>query len=458
MRLKEFTVTGLFGLFNHSIPFHLDQQITIIHAPNGYGKTVIFKLINGFFGNSLGLFGRVEFSMVRFTFDDGTAVTIVPHATDRDHNPTKTESRFLVSLTKGSQKLENWEPRELTDRPRNLPMNLHVIERYITNVTRIGPREYRDDATGETLSVFEAIERNIDRLPAQMREVLAIPKWLTELRQSIHCELIETQRLMIVHKRNRRSWEAPDTPPFMSTVKTFSNQLVEHIKQTLANNATLSTALDRTFPARVLARLSRPTDAPNEHELRTKLSELEQQRTRLTNVALLDKSNESTLIPQAQMEPATRKFLGEYIDDTQKKLSAYDDLLERIEVLLKIVNSRFQFKTLSIDRGSGFVFTDILGRHVSLESLSSGEQHELVLAYGLLFNTKPGSLILLDEPEISLHVAWQKRFLADLRSIIALSPMDVVLSTHSPQLIGGNLDLTVQLRGPERAGESRGRN
>ena len=79
------------------------------------------------------------------------------------------------------------------------------------------------------------------------------------------------------------------------------------------------------------------------------------------------------------------------------------------------------------------------------------EQHELVLVYRLLFKTQPGTLLLVDEPEISLHIAWQKRFLSDLRQIITLSPMDVVLSTHSPQLIGGNLDLTVQLEAPAQA-------
>src|SRR3984957_13857054 len=95
--------------------------------------------------------------------------------------------------------------------------------------------------------------------------------------------------------------------------------------------------------------------------------------------------------------------------------------------------------------------TDSRKKKVALESLSSGEQHELVLVYGLLFKTQPGTLLLVDEPEISLHIAWQKRFLADLRQIIALTPMDVVLATHSPQLIGGSLDLTVQLEAPAQS-------
>lgn len=72
---------------------------------------------------------------------------------------------------------------------------------------------------------------------------------------------------------------------------------------------------------------------------------------------------------------------------------------------------------------------------VDPKDLSSGEQHELVLFFDLIFGQSEGRLILIDEPEISLHIAWQKRFIPDIKRIIALSPMDVVISTHSPQLI-----------------------
>ena len=68
--------------------------------------------------------------------------------------------------------------------------------------------------------------------------------------------------------------------------------------------------------------------------------------------------------------------------------------------------------------------------------LSSGEQHELVLLYDLLFNVQPGALVLIDEPEISLHVSWQKRFIEDLQRISRLVKFRSVVATHSPQIAG----------------------
>jgi predicted ATP-binding protein involved in virulence len=68
--------------------------------------------------------------------------------------------------------------------------------------------------------------------------------------------------------------------------------------------------------------------------------------------------------------------------------------------------------------------------------------------YELLFKVPPQSLILIDEPELSLHVAWRKRFIEDLSSIIELGGFSALIATHSPQIINNRWDLTVNLSGP----------
>jgi predicted ATP-binding protein involved in virulence len=88
------------------------------------------------------------------------------------------------------------------------------------------------------------------------------------------------------------------------------------------------------------------------------------------------------------------------------------------------------------------------GSELDLEMLSSGEQHELVLLYDLLFETSKNALVMIDEPELSLHVAWQDEVLKDLLEMAELSDFDVLLATHSPLIIGDRWDLTVELKGP----------
>lgn len=51
-------------------------------------------------------------------------------------------------------------------------------------------------------------------------------------------------------------------------------------------------------------------------------------------------------------------------------------------------------------------------------------------------------MILIDEPEISLHIAWQQSFLEDMEAIAKLSNIRMMIATHSPDIINGRWDLT----------------
>lgn len=67
------------------------------------------------------------------------------------------------------------------------------------------------------------------------------------------------------------------------------------------------------------------------------------------------------------------------------------------------------------------------------------------MLFELIFRAKDNVLVLVDEPEISLHIAWQKEFLRDLKRIINLQNVSAIISTHSPQIIDNNWHLVVDL-------------
>ncbi len=120
----------------------------------------------------------------------------------------------------------------------------------------------------------------------------------------------------------------------------------------------------------------------------------------------------------------------------------------KVDLYAAIINERFMHKDVVLDPEKGLLITTTDGRVLPPEYLSSGEQHVLYLYYELLFNIGPDSLILIDEPELSLHILWQQEFLSDLGRIIDLSEFDIVVATHSPQIIHDRWDLAVELKGP----------
>ncbi len=53
MQLKEIRIAKLFGHFDHKVPLNNEEKITIITAPNGYGKTMILKVLNSAFNRNM---------------------------------------------------------------------------------------------------------------------------------------------------------------------------------------------------------------------------------------------------------------------------------------------------------------------------------------------------------------------------------------------------------------------
>jgi predicted ATP-binding protein involved in virulence len=114
-------------------------------------------------------------------------------------------------------------------------------------------------------------------------------------------------------------------------------------------------------------------------------------------------------------------------------------------VLLTQVNEQFVNKKLVLDEQHELAVHTAQGERLPLSILSSGEQHQIVLMYDLLFHVKPNTLVMIDEPELSLHMDWQERFIGNLEKIIAVSNIDIVLATHSPYIVNGRNELLVSL-------------
>ena len=73
---------------------------------------------------------------------------------------------------------------------------------------------------------------------------------------------------------------------------------------------------------------------------------------------------------------------------------------------------------------------------VRLKNMSSGEQCIFLLLLGIASKLKDNSLICIDEPELSLHPAWQMSFMnAIINSFSIFNGCHFIISTHSPQII-----------------------
>lgn len=77
-------------------------------------------------------------------------------------------------------------------------------------------------------------------------------------------------------------------------------------------------------------------------------------------------------------------------------------------------------------------------KDVELKSASSGEFHLFTTMIGLMASTRANSLIIIDEPEISLHPNWQMKYLQFIRELFAGTDRvtsHIIIATHSHFLV-----------------------
>lgn len=456
MKINRISIKNLFGIFNHEIPLNTKDHITIIHGPNGYGKTILLTLMNAIFNSQYHELRRIPFSGLSINFDDNSILSLKKnndlHAKERKNSKNGNSITFEFSKQSGKQKSFPIETLDHYD----LPFPLGIIESKIPGIIRISRFNWRYLPTQEELSLEDILERFGNRLSRLFPFAVDVkakkePSWLRKIKNSININFIEAQRLLTSSgssSRSRLKNEYDEHPSMIPAVNKYSEELAEAIQSKLSEYGSLSHSLDRTFPTRLVK--GKPLIEPTIDELKKELNELEEKRSQLMAAGLLDKGKEIDFKDLQKIDKSNINVLSVYIRDVKNKLSVFDELTDKIDLMVKIINNRFLFKKLSMSKKEGFVLKTTSGKSLPLTRLSSGEQHELVLLYELLFKVKPDSLILIDEPELSLHVVWQQQFLKDLQEITTLVGFDVLIATHSPQIINDRWDLTVELEGPKK--------
>lgn len=431
MKLKKLIVKDLFGHFNHVIPFH-EEHITIITAPNGYGKTIVLKIIDAIFNKNFGFLSRLDFSSIELVTSEGSLVIT-------KDLPSENPGVLIISFDGLEQDTYRYRHERIIRNIKRFPA--HVLESRLPFLSRIGEMEWVDDRTGDVVDIDYIYENYSEALPGNYK-LEDIPEWLMNFIGSLKAHFIQDQRLIlrrvdIRHTRRKN---------FVDTIEKYADELSGRIRDSRDNSSKISQQLDTTFPVRLLKK-DYTFKAHTVEELKEQLKLLQKKRAVLAEFNLL--SSEQHLPDVYVFDEITAsdtKVLTLYVEDTKQKLEAYDNLLHKIELFSSILNKkRLSFKKINIDPKEGFMFETDKGQPLKLTQLSSGEQHQVVLLYELIFKTQEDVLVLIDEPEISLHVAWQKNFLGDLKKIIEMQNMVVVVATHSPQIIDSNWNLVVDL-------------
>ncbi|WP_071606409.1 AAA family ATPase [Luteipulveratus halotolerans] len=443
--LARVRVSNLLGAFDHEIDFPPDWPFVIIHGPNGIGKTKLLELVKAAASLDTSPLEDIPFSRIDLEFTSGATLSI-QRALEWAPN-----EKINVRLQEDSESsaIEYSYPRS----------ERHIVTQWLLENTRYEPATpdgdiWEDPNDGEIIP-FEILARrfrNVIRSHMRSledfgtRDMPKPPKRIEDFMSLVNIHLIHTQRLLIQSKAVEpdRPYMRNHGPRWRSAVNEHSEHLKEQLAAAITDNSRIGQELDRSFPSRIMGQ-DVPTDA-TEEAVRARYGTQNELRSRLSQFNLIGQQGDVSL-PSRRLTEIEIRTLWTYLDDTEKKLGSFQSILERLELFVALMNERLTRKTVSIDIDSGLTITrDDTGDVVGVANLSSGEQHELVLMYDLIFRTPPNATVLIDEPEISLHVAWQTVFISDITRIAELSNIRFIVATHSPQIIDKWWDRTVELK------------
>jgi len=139
------------------------------------------------------------------------------------------------------------------------------------------------------------------------------------------------------------------------------------------------------------------------------------------------------------------EILRPYIDGLTARLNALQPTHDTIDTFCGIVNSFYRDKELTFHLPKGPAVETADGDQLDSRVLSSGERQLLLLFCNILVAKDQNSIFIVDEPEISLNVKWQRQLVRSLLDFTKGSRVQFLLATHSIELLAGHKDHVVKL-------------
>jgi len=162
------------------------------------------------------------------------------------------------------------------------------------------------------------------------------------------------------------------------------------------------------------------------------------------DVAVSDKKglgqNESPLTNELkkiilEVGKGTNSFT-EYRLRVTQAIEKADEINTQISLFFKLIDNFFKNtgKIIAIDYSTNRIIFNSDNETIEIEDLSSGEKQLLLILFRVFLMDKKPYVLVMDEPEISLHLGWQQDLIKTIRE---LNPnCQLIIATHSPSIFG----------------------
>jgi len=445
--LSRMEIRGLFGRYDYDIRVPeqaASDRLVLLYGDNGRGKTTVLKILWHLLSPANNRRHRtslleIPFRSVNLYLADGTELAV--QRAEEMTGPYNLELRVPGAETvstgwpgSGSRMLDPWLARDL--------------ERELPNF----PEELRREAVEELAK---------SRYTEYLKGLGARPYYLADDRNIYSDDLEEEGSSRDAHRRRlleRHALTIPSeaTQGLVAQELDVSLRRVNGMLRQLTLGATTSgSASANSVYLDVLHRLGRAPlsgDAdPDEvqKELRVQVEQLGQRSRAFESLALVPKFATEEFVKALQSldnarAPIANEVLAPYLASLRARLDALQDAQTLIQTFLDETNGFLQDKVMTFTPQRGLRL--MVGEETLTPSqFSSGERQLILLLCNAMLARMQTRLFLIDEPELSLNVKWQRKILSALLACTEGTSVQFLVATHSVELLSAYKSNVIRL-------------
>ncbi|MCR5420417.1 MAG: AAA family ATPase [Lachnospiraceae bacterium] len=438
-RLERVQVKQLFDRFNYDIDLKNGHDVAILIAPNGCGKTTIFNLISFMLKPTLKSFSDIittPFTECICTLSNRKKIKLSKCAASHYQ-----ESYTLEKLSKEIMEISGKGSLDIIKSVlQNSELELSIGRNKVYVIKNVLCKSKAWDLSlpfGDDDDEFMTIPFSDAELPFQDQDPDEAFSEINKLLTLCGCYMsVNYTRADRLHNKVIGNYIKTENPIEMAKINT--QNIINELKEQYYNLQ--SKGKDQLPNIYLAADEKKPIMAEEEFIQRwTKyVSDIEKYRV----LGLVDISD--PLVNNKNLKSAYRQkgaFLSIYLDIYDKTLDPFAKEYDKMKLFVDILNERNRITGKKFKYGKEGIMLTVDDRELPLTCLSSGEKNDFIMFYNLIFNSNDNELILIDEPEISLHIEWQETFLDYLTQICEMNNLQAIVATHSPNIVNGHFEL-----------------
>ncbi|TSA25612.1 MAG: ATP-binding protein [Ignavibacteriales bacterium] len=434
--IESICVRGLFGLYDYDLPSVSEkkelEEVMILYGNNGSGKSTILKVLFHLLSTEEGAghksyVASVKFQSFEVYFSDGLYIGAI-----RPEN--QIIGSFNVIVKQNSLKIvehffQTTEKNIINyqDNDKKYEDFMKLFRNYTVSIYFLP--DDRNALISEGISSLETNNERKYRKGFLTKESFALndeePELTPEqiLLNFLYTSISRTENW--IRQQVMRASTKGDSDVNSIYVSIINNIADSSLQQTELFESSLNKASDK------ILKLNTQIEDYAKYGLIPPFNGL-----RLLKAFESVKSQEANIVSRVLMP---------YLTGLEARLKALNSVQKRIDLLISTLNVFFVDKRVSYSYQRGIQIFAPNGERLKPTMLSSGEKHLLLLFCNTIPSLDKQRVIIIDEPEISLNITWQRILVKSLLDCVSESQIQYVFASHSMEILSQHLDKVVKL-------------